>query len=237
MGTVQVSQEELQNYTSISTVQTVGVKKLNQIKQFVHPTITKNDESSGKANYKGTISRNKRKLISLLDKEKSIEDENSKKVKSYNIIGLEDSNDDSSDAEVTNVDEEIQTTENAIYGNSQQYIEQPVLLETYKRVENKKSFEVKPTTTVKVIHETKYVPVQRDSNIQAARLKLPILAEEQTIMETINENDIIIVAGETGSGKTTQIPQFLYEAGYAEKKMICIKYISILVETFIYMRL
>ena len=35
-------------------------------------------------------------------------------------------------------------------------------------------------------------------------------------MEQINENDIVIICGETGSGKTTQVPQFLYEAGYAE---------------------
>ncbi|CAH0382631.1 unnamed protein product [Bemisia tabaci] len=59
-----------------------------------------------------------------------------------------------------------------------------------------------------------YVPVERDEKIQASRLKLPILAEEQSIMETITENSITIICGETGSGKTTQIPQFLYEAGY-----------------------
>ena len=34
------------------------------------------------------------------------------------------------------------------------------------------------------------------------------------IMEAIHDNDVIIVSGETGSGKTTQVPQFLYEAGY-----------------------
>lgn len=34
-------------------------------------------------------------------------------------------------------------------------------------------------------------------------------------MEAINENPIVIICGETGSGKTTQVPQFLYEAGYA----------------------
>uniref|UniRef100_A0A672UVG8 Activating signal cointegrator 1 complex subunit 3 n=1 Tax=Strigops habroptila TaxID=2489341 RepID=A0A672UVG8_STRHB len=44
---------------------------------------------------------------------------------------------------------------------------------------------------------------------------LPILAEEQVIMEAINENPIVIICGETGSGKTTQVPQFLYEAGYS----------------------
>ena len=45
-------------------------------------------------------------------------------------------------------------------------------------------------------------------------MKLPILAEEQVIMEAINNNPIVILCGETGSGKTTQVPQFLYEAGY-----------------------
>lgn len=43
---------------------------------------------------------------------------------------------------------------------------------------------------------------------------MPVVAEEQHIMESIIYNDVIIVKGETGSGKTTQVPQFLYEAGY-----------------------
>ena len=51
---------------------------------------------------------------------------------------------------------------------------------------------------------------------QESRLRLPILAEEQVVMETINENPVVIICGETGSGKTTQVPQFLYEAGYAQ---------------------
>lgn len=62
--------------------------------------------------------------------------------------------------------------------------------------------------------------------VQEARLKLPILAEEQVVMEAINENPIVIICGETGSGKTTQVPQFLYEAGYArwELGFICSKW-------------
>jgi ATP-dependent RNA helicase DHX37/DHR1 len=60
-----------------------------------------------------------------------------------------------------------------------------------------------------------FVPLNRNPKIQEGRLKLPILAEEQAIMEAINENPVVILAGETGSGKTTQVPQFLYEAGYA----------------------
>lgn len=52
-----------------------------------------------------------------------------------------------------------------------------------------------------------YVVVERPENIQEQRLKLPIVMEEQKIMETINENLITILCGETGSGKTTQLPQ------------------------------
>lgn len=56
--------------------------------------------------------------------------------------------------------------------------------------------------------------VDRPEEIQAARLGLPVVAEEQRIMEAIHNNSCVVVCGETGSGKTTQIPQFLYEAGY-----------------------
>ena len=58
------------------------------------------------------------------------------------------------------------------------------------------------------------VLVDRPAEVQEGRLKLPIVAEEQKIMEAIHNNPIVIVCGATGSGKTTQIPQFLYEAGY-----------------------
>ncbi|XP_040898329.1 probable ATP-dependent RNA helicase DHX37 [Toxotes jaculatrix] len=60
-----------------------------------------------------------------------------------------------------------------------------------------------------------FIPVDRSPEIQEARLKLPVLAEEQVIMEAVRENPCVIICGETGSGKTTQVPQFLYEAGYA----------------------
>lgn len=40
----------------------------------------------------------------------------------------------------------------------------------------------------------------------------------QHIMETIRANPVTILCGETGSGKTTQLPQFLYEAGFSSGK-------------------
>ena len=59
-----------------------------------------------------------------------------------------------------------------------------------------------------------FILLNRNPKIQEDRLKLPILAEEQSVVEAISENPVVILAGETGSGKTTQVPQFLYEAGY-----------------------
>uniref|UniRef100_A0A3B4B223 Activating signal cointegrator 1 complex subunit 3 n=1 Tax=Periophthalmus magnuspinnatus TaxID=409849 RepID=A0A3B4B223_9GOBI len=65
-----------------------------------------------------------------------------------------------------------------------------------------------------------FIPVERTPEIQEARLKLPVMAEEQVIMEAIKENPCVVICGETGSGKTTQVPQFLYEAGYAKGSII-----------------
>ncbi|KAG1177760.1 hypothetical protein G6F70_007089 [Rhizopus microsporus] len=60
-----------------------------------------------------------------------------------------------------------------------------------------------------------YVNVNRKPEIQEARLQLPVCGEEQVIMEAIRNNTVVVICGETGSGKTTQVPQFLYEAGWS----------------------
>ena len=60
------------------------------------------------------------------------------------------------------------------------------------------------------------VQVKRSSEMQAARLELPIVAEEQKIMEAIFKHPSVVIWGATGSGKTTQVPQFLFEAGFGD---------------------
>lgn len=75
--------------------------------------------------------------------------------------------------------------------------------------------ELQPTTNLS--RKAFSVSIERPSSIQDARLKLPVVAEEQKIMEAIHNNNLVVVYGATGSGKTTQVPQFLYEAGYGTK--------------------
>jgi ATP-dependent helicase HrpA len=49
---------------------------------------------------------------------------------------------------------------------------------------------------------------------------LPILKKKDEIIEKVINNSVVIISGETGSGKTTQIPKFLIQAGLGTKGMI-----------------
>ena len=55
----------------------------------------------------------------------------------------------------------------------------------------------------------------RDNTIQAQRKLLPVFGVRDDLMALIRENQIVVVVGETGSGKTTQMTQYLFEEGYA----------------------
>lgn len=52
--------------------------------------------------------------------------------------------------------------------------------------------------------------------IQEVRKSLPVYAYRDEFLAAIKEHQVLILVGETGSGKTTQIPQYLHEAGYNE---------------------
>ncbi|KAF8030142.1 hypothetical protein BT93_E2541 [Corymbia citriodora subsp. variegata] len=63
-------------------------------------------------------------------------------------------------------------------------------------------------TTPIVVH------VSRPKEVEDKRKDLPIVMMEQEIMESINYHSTVIICGETGCGKTTQVPQFLFETGF-----------------------
>ena len=52
------------------------------------------------------------------------------------------------------------------------------------------------------------------SQLEAERRSLPVFAYRQDIIESVKNTPTTIIVGETGSGKTTQIAQYLLESGY-----------------------
>ncbi|KZT11763.1 P-loop containing nucleoside triphosphate hydrolase protein [Laetiporus sulphureus 93-53] len=58
--------------------------------------------------------------------------------------------------------------------------------------------------------------------IMEQRKDLPIASGKEALVEVILEHDVTILIGETGSGKTTQVPQYLLESGIAGQGMIAV---------------
>ncbi|RHN40413.1 putative RNA helicase [Medicago truncatula] len=50
--------------------------------------------------------------------------------------------------------------------------------------------------------------------LQEERKKLPIYPFRDEFLQAVHDHQVLVIVGETGSGKTTQIPQYLHEAGY-----------------------
>ncbi|XP_048487805.1 pre-mRNA-splicing factor ATP-dependent RNA helicase PRP16 [Plutella xylostella] len=57
-------------------------------------------------------------------------------------------------------------------------------------------------------------------SIGEQRRFLPAFACREELLQVIRENSVVIIVGETGSGKTTQLTQYLHEEGYSKRGMI-----------------
>ncbi|XP_011299036.1 putative ATP-dependent RNA helicase DHX33 isoform X1 [Fopius arisanus] len=57
------------------------------------------------------------------------------------------------------------------------------------------------------------VEVKSNPNIQQQRKALPVYKHRKRLLEEIRKHNSLIIIGETGSGKTTQIPQLLLSSG------------------------
>jgi HrpA-like RNA helicase len=55
----------------------------------------------------------------------------------------------------------------------------------------------------------------KSKTLAEQRKYLPVYSVREEMMQVIRENQVIIIVGETGSGKTTQMTQYLYEDGFA----------------------
>lgn len=144
-------------------------------------------------------------------------DKTKKKRYDPNVVGLESTDDDEStsseddleviangvtvneDTAIIEVEEKDKNSENVLENNLKEKDTSTSSIDLKTNEEVKLKEEPKKEVKKPLLdHPTVHVDVKRDPKVQVARLKLPILAEEQRIMELVNENEFLIVAGETG---------------------------------------
>lgn len=84
------------------------------------------------------------------------------------------------------------------------------------------------TTTDEAVPEWKRVTMGKNQSfgkrtnmsIKQQRESLPVFKFRQQLLEAVAENQLMIVVGDTGSGKTTQLTQYLAEGGWANNGII-----------------
>ena len=70
--------------------------------------------------------------------------------------------------------------------------------------------------------EAKVLELRKYLGIECNRLKcaLPMYARRSDILDIVEKNQVSVILGETGSGKSTQMAQYIYQAGFASGGMI-----------------
>lgn len=205
LAKVQATPEELSQLTSLASIQTKGLKRHFLEQQYG----VKSKESASKVHSKeiklNSIKGAKRKRLELLN----ANDNDNAKSNDPNVVGFESDSNSDTDDEIDELevdekqilveikDEPVEIPdENGAEGsliNKNTLPEKKEEVAPKRVVGNREKLDRKPAV---------FVEVDRSEEIQKARLKLPILAEEQQIMETINESSVIIIAGETGTIET-----------------------------------
>ncbi|XP_060781858.1 putative ATP-dependent RNA helicase DHX57 isoform X2 [Neoarius graeffei] len=71
----------------------------------------------------------------------------------------------------------------------------------------------------KLCREFKRKPSSRRyASMQEQRVKLPVWEKRQNILDALEKNQVLVISGMTGCGKTTQIPQFILDDSLSGRK-------------------
>jgi ATP-dependent helicase HrpA len=88
-------------------------------------------------------------------------------------------------------------------------------LQANKKFHSKQNFEQRLDRLLKRLEKSEQKRNRRLENVPVLRFNedLPIFAKKDEIIQAIADHQVIVISGETGSGKTTQLPKFCLAAG------------------------
>ncbi|XP_031950304.1 pre-mRNA-splicing factor ATP-dependent RNA helicase DHX16 isoform X2 [Corvus moneduloides] len=89
-----------------------------------------------------------------------------------------------------------------------------LLLEEDEMVQFVSAAQLEGTDPQKDVPEAVPEAERRRQSLQDSRRSLPIFPFRAELVAAVAQHQILVIEGETGSGKTTQIPQYLHEEGY-----------------------
>jgi pre-mRNA-splicing factor ATP-dependent RNA helicase DHX38/PRP16 len=99
-----------------------------------------------------------------------------------------------------------------------------------QEAEDAKILEIQEAETRNVKGESQFASHMKDTEavsvfaksktLREQRSFLPVFAVREELLQIIRDNSIIVIVGETGSGKTTQLTQYLLEDGYGRNGRI-----------------
>ena len=69
------------------------------------------------------------------------------------------------------------------------------------------------TSHVFLVQQEKKSEFSKTKTLKQQREFLPVYAVRKELLRIVRDNSVIVIVGETGSGKTTQLTQYLHEDG------------------------
>lgn len=88
----------------------------------------------------------------------------------------------------------------------------PILFKNKIGPPSPKKIKLSNETSTNLVKTNTSTVIKPKISIQDQRRNLPIFEKRNKLLELIQRHKTLIILGETGSGKTTQIPQYIYSA-------------------------